>query len=126
MYDFFGQHFMASYKDCDPVIINDPIQIKNIMMEAIGMSGATIVNSSDYIFKNEEDTSLFGYTAVFLLSESHASIHTYPECQSCFVDLFTCGTSCTYEKFHDVLKTRFRNYMIPISPFENNFLLTGL
>jgi S-adenosylmethionine/arginine decarboxylase-like enzyme len=38
------------------------------------------------------------------LSESHASIHTYPEHGKCFVDLFTCGDKCDHEVFNDALK----------------------
>lgn len=32
-----------------------------------------------------------GYTLLYLLSESHYSIHTYPEFQSCYVDIFCCN-----------------------------------
>ena len=32
-----------------------------------------------------------GYTLMYLLSESHYSIHTYPEFQSCYVDIFCCN-----------------------------------
>jgi S-adenosylmethionine decarboxylase len=32
-----------------------------------------------------------GVTVLALLSESHASIHTYPEVGAMFVDVFTCG-----------------------------------
>ena len=46
---------------------------------------------------------------VLLLSESHASIHTYPEYNSCFVDLFTCGQKCSAEKFDMYL----REYLKP-------------
>jgi len=33
----------------------------------------------------------FGYTIVYLLSESHLSIHTYPEYHSCYIDIFCCN-----------------------------------
>lgn len=36
-----------------------------------------------------------GYTAFALLAESHISIHTYPEYQSIFLDVFTCGNTNT-------------------------------
>lgn len=36
-----------------------------------------------------------GYTAFALLAESHISIHTYPEYQSVFLDVFTCGNGDT-------------------------------
>jgi len=32
-----------------------------------------------------------GYTLMYLLSESHYSIHTYPEFQSCYLDIFCCN-----------------------------------
>ena len=34
-----------------------------------------------------------GITAVALLSESHISIHTWPEDGSCAVDVYTCGSN---------------------------------
>jgi len=32
-----------------------------------------------------------GYTILYLLSESHFSIHTYPEHRSCYLDIFCCN-----------------------------------
>ena len=46
---------------------------------------------------------------VLILSESHASIHTYPEDRSCFVDFFTCGTDCLPENFDKTM----REYLLP-------------
>ena len=34
-----------------------------------------------------------GYTLFYLLSESHYSIHTYPEFRSCYIDIFCCHSS---------------------------------
>jgi S-adenosylmethionine decarboxylase proenzyme len=31
-----------------------------------------------------------GYTYAYVLSESHFTIHTYPEHQSCYIDIFCC------------------------------------
>jgi len=98
-HQFYGKHLIASYKGCCSKVINDPEKIKKIMTLAIQISGATILNDSDFTFTTD-DPSVVGYTAVFLLSESHASIHTYPEYGCAFVDLFTCGTTCTWEEFH--------------------------
>ena len=46
---------------------------------------------------------------IILLSESHASIHTYPEHGGCFVDFFTCGTTCKPENFDKYMQ----NYLKP-------------
>jgi S-adenosylmethionine decarboxylase len=35
-----------------------------------------------------------GVTAIAVLAESHASLHTYPESAVVFWDCFTCGDSC--------------------------------
>ena len=50
-----------------------------------------------------------GYSYSYLLSESHMTIHTYPEYNACFVDLFTCGQNCSAEKFDAAL----REYLQP-------------
>lgn len=40
-----------------------------------------------------------GLTAVALLAESHASIHTYPELEEAFVDYFSCAENPRVEDF---------------------------
>ena len=95
-YQFAGKHYFASYKNCD-VEMQNLISLKEAVKEAIFQSGATILDSCEYVFNNT------GITIVYLLSESHCSIHTYPEHKSIFVDLFTCGTSCDHDVFHQYL-----------------------
>ena len=95
---FAGEHFLASYLDCDLQAICDIEQLMEAMDGAVGLSGATILNKNHYIFEPN------GLTAVYLLSESHASIHTYPEFGTCFVDLFTCGSHCSAEAFDEALR----------------------
>jgi len=51
------------------------------------------------------------FLPLFLLSESHCSIHTYPENNSLFTDLFTCGDVCDYSFYH----TEMVNYLKPKS-----------
>ena len=34
--------------------------------------------------------SPMGYSYAYVLSESHFTIHTYPEHQSCYIDMFCC------------------------------------
>jgi S-adenosylmethionine decarboxylase proenzyme len=44
-----------------------------------------------------------GYTLLYLLSESHFSIHTYPEYQSCYIDIFCCNPSFGTKKAVDLV-----------------------
>lgn len=96
-YDFFGKHFIASYYGCSEEAMTNREKLEQAMIRAARASGATILDTSDFHLEGD------GYTLVILLSESHASIHTYPEHHACFIDLFTCGDTCSYERFHKVL-----------------------
>jgi S-adenosylmethionine decarboxylase len=101
-YEFGGRHLFASYVDCDPESLRSPVELDQAMRRAIEASGATVLKESRHIFEGG------GLTNVYLLSESHASIHTYPEHNSCFVDIFTCGYVCEPTRFHEVLVEFFK------------------
>lgn len=102
-YSFKGKHFVASYLDCDLGALGNPEELIKAMDQAVQSSGATILDKTPFIFAPN------GLTIVYLLSESHASLHTYPEHGACFVDLFTCGDHCSSEQFDQFL----RNYLQP-------------
>jgi len=103
VHKFSGKHFVASYLDCDKQAMGDVEGMLRTMDRAVQSSGATVLDKTSYVFPPN------GLTAVYLLSESHASIHTYPEYGACFVDLFTCGDTCSPEEFDRIL----REYLQP-------------
>lgn len=109
---FAGKHFLASYLDCDPTAIGDPGKLQKAMDLAVKASGATILHQWAHIFESS------GMTIVYALSESHASIHTYPEFGACFVDLFTCGDNCNSQPFDQSL----REYLNPQTVNARQFL----
>ena len=102
-YQFYGRHLIAQYYDCDYESLSDADRLSEVMKEAAVASGAHLLSWKDHRFEGN------GYSMVLLLSESHASVHTYPEHKACFVDLFTCGQKCSAEKFDMVL----REYLKP-------------
>ena len=104
-YQFVGRHFVAQYYNCDTTALNNIQGLSNAMKQATAASGAHLLKTIDYAFEP------CGFTMVLLLSESHASIHTYPEHKACFVDFFTCGTRCSAENFDAYL----RRYLHPMS-----------
>ena len=101
-HEFFGKHFLASYSGCDFEAISNIDELLQTMDEAVESTGATILNRAYHIFPPS------GITIAYLLSESHATIHTYPEFNACFVDLFTCGDQCTSENFDTILRDYLR------------------
>ncbi|MBY0357485.1 MAG: adenosylmethionine decarboxylase [Candidatus Obscuribacterales bacterium] len=98
-FEFFGKHLLINYLDCSLERLRDVEGIIVCMREAAVTSGAAVLGVQHHIFPNG------GMTATLMLAESHASIHTYPEHQACFADIFTCGRSCKPELFHEVLAT---------------------
>lgn len=98
LFDFSGRHLLASYSGCDAAAIRDVRALTAAFHAAVQASGATLLHAVEHVFPPD------GMTAVAVLSESHASIHTYPEHDSCFVDIFTCGNTCNVEAFDAVMQ----------------------
>ncbi|MBI5758478.1 MAG: adenosylmethionine decarboxylase [Planctomycetales bacterium] len=101
-HEFTGRHLLLTYSGCDPAVLCDPARLLDALRQAVAASGATLVESVSHEFTPA------GFTAVLLLSESHASIHTFPEHSACFVDLFTCGVTCDHERFAEELQVALR------------------
>ena len=88
---FAGTHVIADVSEIDLATLTDEQLLLDGLLRGITRSGATLCGMQT---KRFEPT---GMTAIFLLSESHVSIHTYPEQRSLFFDAFTCGDHCMPE-----------------------------
>ncbi|OQX73725.1 MAG: S-adenosylmethionine decarboxylase proenzyme [Campylobacteraceae bacterium 4484_4] len=80
-----GKHLLAEYYGCDPDAINDIRLVERSMLEAARQAGATVIGSSFHLFEP------YGVSGVVVISESHLTIHTWPEHHFAAVDIFTCG-----------------------------------
>ena len=80
-----GKHYLLNLYGCSFGPLNDQHYLADLLEDAANASGATVVKT---IFKKFEPQ---GVTAICLLSESHISIHTWPERGEAAVDIFTCG-----------------------------------
>ncbi len=112
IHHFRGVHLFATYSECDHEALVNLEALKAHMEKAVNASGATILDQCVYEFSPD------ALTMVFLLSESHASIHTYPEYGACFVDLFTCGYKTSAEAFDAVLQ----DYLKPKQVTSKSFV----
>ena len=65
--------------------MDDEYFLVDLMENAAAASGAHIIQSISKKFYPQ------GVTAICLLSESHISIHTWPEIGNAAVDVYTCG-----------------------------------
>jgi ornithine decarboxylase len=82
---FAGRHVLAELDGVSAAALNDADLLREALEGALKQAGATVC---DVVSKRFEP---HGVTVLALLAESHASVHTYPERGSAFVDVFTCG-----------------------------------
>jgi S-adenosylmethionine decarboxylase len=68
-------------------LLDDERYLVELLENAAEASGATVLETISKKFAPQ------GVTVVSLLSESHISIHTWPEEGRAAVDVYTCGNS---------------------------------
>jgi S-adenosylmethionine decarboxylase len=82
-----GKHFLLNLYGCSSVLLNDEQFLIDLMENAAIASGATVLKTVAHKFDPQ------GITAICLLSESHISIHTWPEEGKAALDVYTCGSA---------------------------------
>lgn len=96
-----GRHILAEIYGCDKEILDDKEYIERTMVNSALKSGAEVREVAFHKFNPQ------GVSGVVIISESHLTIHTWPELGYAAVDVFTCGDTinpwdaCNYltEKF---------------------------
>lgn len=83
-----GMHLIMEASNCDSIIINDLQQVEDAARKAAEITGATVLHVKSHNFEHQ------GITSMILLSESHLTIHTWPEFNYAAIDIFTCGNHC--------------------------------
>lgn len=79
-----GIHIIDSFEDCSCSnnLLNNSQQ--EVISNLITKSNLDVVGYSEYLFSP-------GFTSVWLLKESHLSIHTWPEKNSLTLDIYVCN-----------------------------------
>ncbi|KXG75312.1 S-adenosylmethionine decarboxylase proenzyme [Fervidicola ferrireducens] len=80
-----GRHILAEIYDCDENVLNDRDLIEEIMVKAALEAGAEVREVAFHKFSPQ------GVSGVVVISESHLTVHTWPELGYAAVDVFTCG-----------------------------------
>lgn len=83
---FLGRHILAEF--WEGINFTDPNFIEKTLKEAALHAGANILGAFTHHFGDE-----LGVTSVVILSESHISIHTWPEHNYAAIDIFMCGNA---------------------------------
>jgi S-adenosylmethionine decarboxylase len=84
-YSTFGRHIALDTWGVDFDLLNKADKLQQYLVEAAEACGATVLSVQSKQFEPQ------GATVLVLLSESHLSIHTYPEKGFAALDCYTCG-----------------------------------
>ena len=88
MEQYLGTHYILEACDANAELLNNKTFIMDSLRESVKRSNATLMDEISVEFTPQ------GITAVCLLSESHLSIHTWPEKNYAAIDIFTCVEHC--------------------------------
>lgn len=75
----------------------NPQKIKTLFDNLLLRSGFNVIDCSEHHFNPQ------GYTALWLLSESHFAVHTFPEFGKSYIELSSCNLEY-YQRFIEMTK----------------------
>lgn len=82
---YSGTHMICDIKNIEnKTMLNDISQLKEILDTICEKNNYTILQKTEHVFNPQ------GCTILYMLSESHISIHTFPEKNYIAFDLYTC------------------------------------
>ncbi|WP_050616017.1 adenosylmethionine decarboxylase [Bacillus testis] len=80
-----GRHVISELWGCDFEKLNNVMKIEQIFVEAALRSGAEVREVAFHKFAPQ------GVSGVVIISESHLTIHSFPEHGYASIDVYTCG-----------------------------------
>jgi len=98
-----GKHILLELFDCDGEILNSERKVSYILRRSAEIAKAHIVGDFFHKFNPH------GISGILVISESHFSIHTWPEYNYAAVDLFSCGDSLNMKGAIDFIKESFKS-----------------
>jgi S-adenosylmethionine decarboxylase len=90
-----GFHYLWDVYQCKYSNLEKVAPVKQLMEAILDRTKLTIISS------NFNQFSPHGVTGIYLLEESHLSIHTWPENNYAAIDLFSC-IALDQETIHDI------------------------
>ena len=97
-----GRHIIAELYGVDKDLISKEEQVREIMDKVVKEAGIETVGGLYKQFNPH------GVTGIVLISESHISIHTWPEYELVNLDIFTCGDSQQADKAFEAFLKYFK------------------
>lgn len=107
-----GKHAIANLYNCNIKDMDDLEKIKKIIIDSANEKKLHILKDIFYKFNP------IGITGVLILSESHLTVHTWPEYKFIAVDVFTCGENFKPKEVCDLIAKKVKSQNYDIREFE--------
>ncbi|MCS7124152.1 MAG: adenosylmethionine decarboxylase [Candidatus Bathyarchaeota archaeon] len=114
-----GIHIIAEFRGVDPRKLSRVEDLRPILDRVVAKSGLHVISSSFHQFEPH------GVSAIYLLSESHLSVHTWPEHGYMALDIFTCGDDGPALKAFGLLVEEFKPRSVEKRVIRRNVLGEG-
>jgi S-adenosylmethionine decarboxylase len=108
-------HTLIEYHDCNPECLKQARVVKKLLCKAVLQGGGTIVKA---VFHN---FSPYGVSGVVVITESHVTIHTWPEHGYAAVDIFSCSRKLDHTAIRDELKRALSAGKVARKSFRRGF-----
>ncbi len=104
-----GEHYIVEASGCNPEIIGDIERVQHILVKAAEKANVQVWAVSFHRFPPN------GVSGVIVISESHLSIHTWPEYKYAALDIYTCGEHAKPEEAVNYILEEFKATSVHIS-----------
>jgi S-adenosylmethionine decarboxylase proenzyme len=95
--NYSGKHMICDIKEIkNKQLLNDVQRIRETLSHLCTRYNFTVLDIIEHIFEPQ------GFTMLFLLSESHISIHTFPENDYFALDIYTCREYENNNEYMDI------------------------
>jgi len=112
---YAGIHLIAEF--WNGRIIEDPKEIKKILIEAVKKAKSTPLKVAIHKFSPQ------GLTGVVLLAESHIALHAWPEINYLAIDIFTCGEKSRPFRALEYFKKEFQPERVEITEIKRGNIM---
>jgi S-adenosylmethionine decarboxylase len=110
--DIIGTHMLITLKNTPNSSVLERIEnVKPLLDTIVEKCDLHVVSETGYQFEP------FGATYVYVLSESHMSIHTYPEKNSAYMDIFCCNPDFDCAAAADAIRNAFQTQDVDYKVF---------
>mgnify|MGYP001369872069 FL=1 len=96
------KHVLFTLKGCPFELLDDQEHIRIVLYRTVQKCEATLLNLNVHKFEPQ------GVTGLAMISESHISIHTWPEKGMAVCDIFTCGDGQLPDLGVEYMKTQMK------------------